>query len=89
MGKFTDEQMIEICAARERLRAIRDEIQSYPASPEEQPESMAVEPDFNNRQWDTIQQLRAEMIHIRKKWHDHLEEDRQYRAKKKPAKAPF
>lgn len=67
---FTDEQMIEIGRARDRLGIYRSKVQPYPAYPPEEASPLQVEPKpiFRPRPVDAeIDQLRAGFLFLQKR----------------------
>ena len=67
MNRFTEEQWKEIYAVRGRLEAIRSKIQhGYPELPEE-PIALPPEPEWTQKQGDTVQQLKSEVVGWRQK----------------------
>lgn len=64
---FTDEQMIEIGRARERLLKFKNKIQCYPPYPNP-PKPQIQEPEvWQPRQWDELQQYKGRLIHLENK----------------------
>jgi len=79
MQKLTDEQMIEICRSRERLREYRDKIQPYPAYPltvPEPPQEQVIVHRHSNmgkQEYDLLQQTALRLTHWEDKLTTHLE----------------
>ena len=73
MPLFTDEQMLEICRARERLLAYKDKIQCYPTIAEpELPQPQVVEhihrhSDMGKQEFDLLQQTALKTKHLEKR----------------------
>lgn len=73
--RFTEGEMREILEARTRLEAIRNKCQPYPeeqafqvceaaSTPSSAP---APEPHWSRRQWDRVEQLQGQMLHLESK----------------------
>ena len=70
---FTEEQWREIDTARARLQAYKDKVQPYPALHDELNDVRAAspllepEPEWKRRQWQYVQQLRAQVNYLNTK----------------------
>ena len=85
--KFTDKEYLEILRARERLASVKGNKYGYPEEISEPPKGITdteedawIRMELSAKQWDTLNQLKAEILHYRQEYANLLLEMEKLRA---------